>query len=326
MKTLSVIIPVYKVEPYLRECVDSVLAQTFRDMEIILVDDGSPDHCPALCDEYARQDARILVVHQANQGLSAARNAGLEVAQGQFIAFVDSDDSISPCYFEAAMEAFQRFHDADVVELPFLSRYNTPKSYRHMPAETLVFKGHEQIFSEWFARKGYLFAYSQTKVCRRELFLDLRFPVGKTFEDLHVISSLLTISRVWVSISHPTANYFYRWREESITGQTSLKDLNSQLEALSQVAQMSEDYTNVSEADRQQFTLAVTNLLIDAQRAAQQEQKTLPMDFHGELNLYIERHRPRWYQLLSLPLSLRVRIKNLPLSIFGLNTHLRCYR
>jgi len=96
MPTISVIVPVYKVEPYLRRCVDSILNQTYTDFELILVDDGSPDGCPALCDEYAVKDSRIRVIHKSNGGVSSARNAGLEVAQGEYITFVDSDDYIRP--------------------------------------------------------------------------------------------------------------------------------------------------------------------------------------------------------------------------------------
>jgi glycosyltransferase involved in cell wall biosynthesis len=92
MPVISIIVPVYKVEAYLRRCIDSILAQTFTDFECILVDDGSPDACPAICDEYAKQDNRIMVIHQENKGVSAARNAGLDIAKGEWIGFVDSDD------------------------------------------------------------------------------------------------------------------------------------------------------------------------------------------------------------------------------------------
>ena len=94
----SIIIPVYNVEKYLHQCVKSVLNQTFEELEIILVDDGSPDGCPKICDEFAKKDPRAKVIHQANAGLSAARNAGLKVATGTYITFVDSDDYIAPDY------------------------------------------------------------------------------------------------------------------------------------------------------------------------------------------------------------------------------------
>ena len=107
MPTISVIVPVYKVEPYLARCVDSILAQSFRDFQLILVDDGSPDNCPKLCDDYAKQDSRIHVIHQKNQGLSAARNAGIDYAlsgDSQWLSFIDSDDWVHPCFLQTLYE------------------------------------------------------------------------------------------------------------------------------------------------------------------------------------------------------------------------------
>ena len=104
---LSIIVPVYKVENYLQKCIDSILAQTFTDFELILVEDGSLDGCPALCDAAAAKDARIRVLHQKNGGLSAARNAGLDVARGEWIGFVDSDDYIAPEMYETLYKAVQ---------------------------------------------------------------------------------------------------------------------------------------------------------------------------------------------------------------------------
>ena len=111
MKTISVIIPVYNVEPYLRQCIDSVLQQTYRDLEIILVDDGSPDNCPAICDEYAQKDGRVKVVHKKNGGLSSARNAGMEVATGDYICFFDSDDFVEKDMLEKMLFAIQGNND-----------------------------------------------------------------------------------------------------------------------------------------------------------------------------------------------------------------------
>lgn len=108
LQMISVIIPVYKVEPYLRKCVDSVLAQTYTNLEVILVDDGSSDNCPAICDEYAVKDSRIKVIHQKNAGVSAARNAGLDAATGTYIGFVDSDDWIEPDMYETMVRTLQK--------------------------------------------------------------------------------------------------------------------------------------------------------------------------------------------------------------------------
>lgn len=106
---ISVIVPVYKVEEYLPQCIESILAQTYRNLEIILIDDGSPDRCPQICDEYARKDPRICVIHQKNQGVSAARNAGLERATGDYIGFVDGDNSISPVMYENLLKLIEQY-------------------------------------------------------------------------------------------------------------------------------------------------------------------------------------------------------------------------
>lgn len=108
VKLISVIVPIYKVEPYLPSCLDSILSSTYRELEIILIDDGSPDNCPAICDEYAFRDPRIKVIHQDNQGLVVARNVGLSIATGDYVAFVDSDDVISPIMYEAMVSAMER--------------------------------------------------------------------------------------------------------------------------------------------------------------------------------------------------------------------------
>ena len=105
---ISVIVPVYRVEKYLPACIDSILNQTFTDFELILVDDGSPDRCPEICDETAKRDARVRVIHQANQGLSAARNAGIEAARGAWLSFVDSDDFLAPDFLETLYDAAAR--------------------------------------------------------------------------------------------------------------------------------------------------------------------------------------------------------------------------
>lgn len=108
MAEISIVVPVYKVERYLQRCVESLLSQTFGDIEIILVDDGSPDQCPAMCDRFAEKDSRIRVIHKENGGLSSARNAGIEAAQGKYIGFVDSDDDIADNMYERMYEIIER--------------------------------------------------------------------------------------------------------------------------------------------------------------------------------------------------------------------------
>ena len=110
---ISVIVPIYKLEQYLEECVDSLIEQTYKNIEIILVDDGSPDNCGAICDRYAEQDDRIQVIHKKNGGLSDARNAGLDIASGEYVLFIDSDDNVSVDMVEELYGAIKK-QNADI--------------------------------------------------------------------------------------------------------------------------------------------------------------------------------------------------------------------
>lgn len=122
MAEISIIVPVYRVEKYLQRCVESLLSQTFGDIEIILVDDGSPDQCPAMCDQFSEKDSRIRVIHKENGGLSSARNAGIEIAQGKYIGFVDSDDDVADNMYERMHEIIERenvdFVMSDYIRIP----------------------------------------------------------------------------------------------------------------------------------------------------------------------------------------------------------------
>lgn len=131
MAQISVIVPVYKTEQYLRTCVDSILHQSYSNLEVILVDDGSPDNCPQICDDYAQRDERVRVIHQNNAGVAAARNAGLDAACGEYITFVDSDDWIDPDMYAGMME-MAKAHDCDVVMCDCLKEYeNRSQVYSH---------------------------------------------------------------------------------------------------------------------------------------------------------------------------------------------------
>ena len=115
---ISVIVPVFRVEKFLENCIQSVLNQTYGDFELILVDDGSDDNCPAICDRYARKDVRVKVIHKQNGGIGETRNAGLQIAEGEYITFVDSDDYIHPQMLEMCMNSFQKESDIDIAMCP----------------------------------------------------------------------------------------------------------------------------------------------------------------------------------------------------------------
>ncbi|MBR4624937.1 MAG: glycosyltransferase family 2 protein [Alphaproteobacteria bacterium] len=128
---VSVVIPIYKVEQYLQRCVDSVINQTYKKLEIILVDDGSPDNCPQICDEYALQDSRIKVIHKENGGLSDARNAGTKVSSGEYLYYLDSDDEITPDCIMLMVDAVKQYPNVEMVQggmksIPYSSYYDRP--------------------------------------------------------------------------------------------------------------------------------------------------------------------------------------------------------
>lgn len=177
---ISVIIPVYKVEKYLCRCVDSVLEQTYTNMEIILVDDGSPDNCPVMCDEYARQDSRVKVIHQENAGLSGARNAGIDMAQGQWLAFVDSDDYLAADFLERLYQACVNTGSSLSVCRWEYVRGETISE--HGTGETRVYTGREML-ANLYVPDGAYFVVAWNKLYRKELFEDIRYPLGRIHED-----------------------------------------------------------------------------------------------------------------------------------------------
>lgn len=177
---ISVIIPVYKVEKYLCRCVDSVLAQTYEKLEIILVDDGSPDNCPAMCDAYAGQDKRIRVIHQENAGLSGARNAGIDAAGGEWMAFVDSDDYLAPDFLEGLYRAC-----VDTGSMLSVCRwiYVRGEAISELGTGAVETCTGREMLHRMYEPDGSRYVVAWNKLYRRELFDEIRYPVGKIHED-----------------------------------------------------------------------------------------------------------------------------------------------
>lgn len=210
--TISIIIPVYKVESYLRECLDSVLGQTYRALEILLVDDGSPDGCPAICDEYAARDDRVRVIHKPNGGLSDARNAGLEAAAGQWIGFVDSDDYIAADMMEKLHLAASRT-GAGIAACGYRVVSGTGAAAPAGAGEReLVLERDDAI--RLLLEDKRLQNYVWNKLYRAEYWRDVRFPVGRAFEDIDTTWRLFDQAQNVVLI--PETGYFYRVRSTGI--------------------------------------------------------------------------------------------------------------
>ena len=206
MPQISVIVPVYKVEPYLHRCVDSILAQTFTDFELILVDDGSPDNCGAICDEYAQKDSRVVVIHQANGGLSAARNAGIDWAfvnsNSDWIYFADSDDWIHSKSLEVLMDSAAKTGCSVVI-----GGFESTKG--EMPAvDENALTGVVWDVSEYFCQQYVNAVVAWGKLYRKEAFRSVRYPIGKIHEDEFTTYQILFEFDQIAVIDQPLYAYF----------------------------------------------------------------------------------------------------------------------
>lgn len=208
---ISIIIPVYKVEKYLEKCIKSVLDQTYKNIQIILVDDGSPDNCGNICDDYARVDNRIEVIHKANGGLSEARNVGLKVARGEYIGFVDSDDYVSNEMFENLYNTLIS-NDVDVSICNFYTVINNKNIIKNADNGVEIYNKLE-ILKEILLDKK-IQSYAWNKLYKRELFKDIEYPVGKKYEDIGTTFYILEkCNKIAVSGS---PEYYYITRGDSI--------------------------------------------------------------------------------------------------------------
>lgn len=222
---ITIIVPVYGVEKYLNRCVDSILKQTYSNIELILIDDESPDRCPELCDDYAARDSRVIVIHQKNAGQSAARNAGLDIAKGEYIAFVDSDDYIDSMFLE---KMYYRICEDksdlvvceyDIVDESGTSFYN--KAY--MNHDCII---DEEEFWKLESTTHYMFcAALWNKLFRASTWKYLRLKIGKYAEDSFAMTKYISgLKRISV-IKKPL--YFYFQRENSLVHNFSLKNLDA---------------------------------------------------------------------------------------------------
>lgn len=220
---ISVIIPIYNVEKYLDDCISSVVNQTYRNLEIILVDDGSPDNCPQICDEWAKKDSRIRVLHKKNGGLSDARNAGIDTATGDYIAFVDSDDYIKPHMYATLISKITK-EDADICACNILSCY--PEYNVECGCKEYIVGDSEKILNMLYDDTTYPVS-AFNKLYRRKLWNNIRFPEGKICED--AFTTYLLVDKAQKIVQIPEALYCYRIRENSImTSEFSTKRMDEE--------------------------------------------------------------------------------------------------
>ena len=271
----SIIIPVYNVENYICQCVDSVLAQTFHDYEIILVDDGSPDRSPVICDEYAVKDIRIKVIHKSNGGLSDARNVGLDVARGEYVIFLDSDDWWDDPDALMKIDKSIQLANPDIIIVDMkkyfmlderIDEVYTPKKCK----DVINILSYEQIMQEYMQNNIFV-ACAWDKVIRRNFIEDdhLRFVRGQYSEDIEWCCRLL-MKRANINILDDA---FYVYRQQvstSITANVSIKNINCIIDIISRYAHR-ESALPLLHFLANQYVLLITNFM----RLPQNEQKAI---------------------------------------------------
>lgn len=242
----SVIIPVYGVEKYLDRCVQSVVNQTYKNLEIILVDDGSPDNCPKMCDEWSSRDARIRTVHRENGGLSCARNTGLSIASGDYITFIDSDDWIAPDTYEYCLSLLDRYIESDVVQFGLIHAYSNSQKVLDRKEKVIIVEDKE-ILNHYMTTTTKTGSYS---VCRclfkASIVKQYRFREGKINEDIDYKYKVLRDCKKMIVSNQ--VKYFY-WQEGNSTSSGKLKARDFQLyEAAEELYQLTknETYGNIA--------------------------------------------------------------------------------
>lgn len=211
---ISVIVPVYNVEKYLARCVDSIVNQTYKNLEIILVDDGSPDLCPQMCDDYAEKDSRIKVVHKKNGGLSDARNAGMAVATGKYISFIDSDDYVSDDFFECLLDVMNK-ENSDIAECSVVKLYEDNRFDEFSDDLSVKTYDTQDAMSALIAENPF-HQHVWNKLYKTELIKDIPYAVGKLNEDefwtYQVFGRANKVSKLNKTM------YYYFQRNSSIMG------------------------------------------------------------------------------------------------------------
>lgn len=226
-KLISIIVPIYKVEKYLKKCIESILKQTYKNIEIILVDDGSPDNCGKICDYYKQMDKRIKVIHKNNGGLSEARNYGIREARGDYLLFVDSDDFIAENICEILINNINKY-SADMAICNFYYVFENKKAIKNEMSskKDVQVLEKENIIREYFLNYSVDLNVAWNKLYKKDIFKGknaILFPVGKLHEDTYIMYKIYYNLNRLVRINKPL--YYYRQRNDSIISSFSIKNV-----------------------------------------------------------------------------------------------------
>jgi glycosyltransferase involved in cell wall biosynthesis len=313
---LSIIVPIYNAESYLEECLQSVFSQSFVDFELILVDDGSTDGSPIICDEYSTKDVRIRIARKKNGGVSSARNFGLSLVRGDYVAFVDSDDTLSVDAFAQNMQFLLDDPSIDLLEFPVSVSCNTSAARIWQVSEGHAFGG-EAVFRHWVESKGYLHAYLWNKIYKRTLFEGIVFPEGQNYEDVYMLPTLLRkVSHAYFS---PAGLYNYYSRDCSITKTHSLENLTNHYKSNSQILVLMEECSGLK-SHRLILYLNTINTLVDIHRAIKSKNEKSAFFVEG-----VKSYPLTLVELFGLDVPLVMKFKNVTLCLLGWRWHCRLF-
>lgn len=320
MPKISVIVPVYKVEKYLDRCVRSVLAQTFRDFELILVDDGSPDSCPQMCDDWAKKDSRIRVIHQNNQGLSAARNTGIRAASGEYINFIDSDDWVSATMLSDLYRLLIKY-DADISVCGF-EKCSSEKQQSDSGRLCGCCRSRDEFMDIILKIKSNrTIHYAWGKLYKRNILDSEHFPVGMLNEDVEgTFKAVMRSKRI---AETPKADYFYFINTQSITGERFGKNYLCLNDVWKRVQDISEKDAP-KYYDKVCFNVMRMDFTILTQSILHGDSETDKL-YKNELDICLKRLRKNTRKLLSGPMVIKRKLALLAVSLFYYPIR-RCFR
>lgn len=255
---ISVIVPIYNVEKYLDRCVKSLINQTYKNIEIILVDDGSPDKCPEMCDYYATEDYRIKVIHKENGGLSDARNVGIEKSTGSYISFVDSDDWVEEDFIEELYNNIKR-ENADISIIGYTLIWDSGKRITYSDNNDYFVYNQEYAIKELLKQKKFQCMVCQ-KMYKRDIFSDIKFPLGKIYEDVAV--SLPTFLKADKVVFSGDPKFYYFQRENSIVNEKFSKEKLYFLDCCKEIIDYSNNHNKIFDKEAHNFYLRALLMLL----------------------------------------------------------------
>ena len=296
-KLVSIIVPVYKVEQYLKRCMDSILNQTYKNIEVILVNDGSPDNCPVLCDEYAKIDSRVRVIHKENGGLSSARNVALDSVKGDYIFFVDSDDWLALDTLEVLNEYLEKDYDMISFQRTYLTEEKVVEKGEKNPKDMDV---SQYIDASFLGRYDF---FVTTKIFKTEVFNNIRFLEGRNYEDLEIMHRLFLNMKKVVGLDY-FLYYYWKGNEGAITNTITMKNIKDHYLSANEIYQACRKYLEDRGKDSSNivawYKVEMAQLYIDYLKSADND-----AELFSKIKREIGKEKVKFNRLLKQPRYLK---------------------